>query len=162
MSVWWECSFCAIGPADEIERFRDSLPGLQQAPDDGWLWPFAKVKVRNAGFLCVEVSRNYGGMDHAEQMVGQFPHLTFVGSINADIDPWTWWTFDGRNGEATWHKFTAPVDETEPSDPIKEKALVERRISEIRERLADEQTQLAMMEEHLAIVELRIAGRRPS
>jgi hypothetical protein len=160
MSVWWECSFSVIGAADEIERFRDSLPGLQRAPDDSPLWPFAKVKVRNAGFLSVEVSRNYGGMDHAEEMVCQFPLLTFVGSISADIDPYTWWTFDGRKGETTWHKFKEPVnDEMERPDPIKEKAMVERRIAEIRERLADEQTQLAVMEEHLAIVELRIAGR---
>jgi hypothetical protein len=33
-----------IGPADEIKRFRDGLPGLEQAAEDGPLWHSAKVK----------------------------------------------------------------------------------------------------------------------
>jgi hypothetical protein len=41
MSMWWDCAFCVIGPADEIERFRIGLPGLEQALDDGPLWNHA-------------------------------------------------------------------------------------------------------------------------
>jgi hypothetical protein len=71
----------------EIECFRNGLPSLEQAPDDGPLWHYAKVKVRNAGFFCVAVSRNCSGTNHVEQMVYEFPALTFVGSVNADMDP---------------------------------------------------------------------------
>jgi hypothetical protein len=158
MSVWWECSFSVVGPADEVERFRNALPGLGQAPDDGQIWHDAKVKVSNAGFLCVEASRNYGGTSRAEQMVCEFPLLTFVGAISADMDPYRWWTFDGRGGETTWHEFTIEptADETSPPDPTEEKAMVERLIAESRERLADEQAELAELEAHLGIVERRL------
>lgn len=62
-----------VGPADQIRRFRDGLPGLEQAPDDGPIWHDAKVKVSNAGFVCVEASRNYGGTSRAEQMATSSP-----------------------------------------------------------------------------------------
>jgi hypothetical protein len=32
--MWWDCTFGVIGPAEEIERFHNFLPGLEQAPDD--------------------------------------------------------------------------------------------------------------------------------
>jgi hypothetical protein len=60
-------------PADEIERFRNWLPGLEQALDDGPLWRHAKIKVGNPGFLCVAASGNFRGANHAEQMVYEFP-----------------------------------------------------------------------------------------
>ena len=159
MSVWWECSFSVIGPADEIERFRQGLPGLEQTVDDGPLWHSAKVKLGNAGLLCVAASRNYGGTSHAEQMVYEFPALTFVGSVSADMAPDRWWAFEGRGGETTWHEFTVepPGDETGSPDMIKERATVERLIAGSRERLADEQMELGGLEAHLAIVERRIA-----
>jgi hypothetical protein len=81
---------------------RVKASGLEQAPDDGPLWHSgAKVKVSNAGFLCVDALRNYGGTSRAEQMVCEFPALTFLGSVNADMDPYRWWAFDGRGGETT-------------------------------------------------------------
>jgi hypothetical protein len=130
-----------IGPADEIERFRNGLPGLEQVQDDGPLWHHAKVKVGYAGFLCVAASRNYGGQTHAAQMVYEFPALTFLGELNIDMDPSRYWVFDGRGGRTTWHEFTIETtDEMRRPDPIKEKSLIARLIDEGRSRLLEEQT----------------------
>jgi hypothetical protein len=128
-----------IGPVNKIERFRIGLPGLEQAPDDGPLWHYARVKVRNPGFLCVAASRNYGGTSHAEQMVREFPLLSFVASVNADMDTDRLYSFEGRSGDTTWPEFMIEPTDDEIGRPgtIKEKVMVERQIAESHERLAD-------------------------
>jgi len=73
----------------------------------------------NAGFLCVAASWNCGGTSRAEQMVRAFPALTFVGTVNADMDPYRWWAFDGSGGRTTWHEFTIEPAAEETAPPIR-------------------------------------------
>jgi hypothetical protein len=116
MSLWWNCTFSMIGPEAEIKRFHDGLPGLEQAPEDDPLWHHATVTVRHIGFLCVKASRNHGGMT-PEQMVHEFPSLSFVGTMSTDNSD-RWWTFEGHGGETTWKEFTLEVPEYDPEcDP---------------------------------------------
>jgi hypothetical protein len=120
---------CAIGRADEIERFCIGLPGLEKALDEGPLWHQAKIKVRNPGFLCVAASRR-GEARRADGLRG--PGLTFVGTLNADTDPDRLYSFDGRCGETTWREMAIDPtgDQMVPADRIKEKTMVQRQIAE--------------------------------
>src|SRR5437764_697010 len=117
MSCWWDCTFSVIGPADQIERFRKGLPGLEQAPGDEPFWHYATVMLSDAGFLCVAAGRNYYAHHNIVQMVDEFSALTFVGSVRADMDPDTWSTFEGRSGETTWQEFTIEPSHDEMAPP---------------------------------------------
>ena len=75
MRLWCHCAFCVIGRPTRSSDFALGCQGLEQALDDGPLWHHAKITVRDPGFLCVAASRNYGGANHAEQMVYEFPFM---------------------------------------------------------------------------------------
>jgi hypothetical protein len=142
MSCWWSVTFSVVGPDDEIERFREGLPELRfkfrgnmpprvesSVPDDGWrhasnflpeagspIWHHAEVKVRTIGFLSIVAGRNYYAHAHIEQMVAEFPNLTFVGIIYTDSNEEMYWTFDGANGESAWQEH--PMNGGSPAEVV--------------------------------------------
>ena len=124
MSARWFCIFSVIGTPEEIARFCEGLPGPQQAPDDDPLWHEVSINAQAFGFLSVTAFRRYGGYSSTEQMVFEFPALSFVGSLSADADPFAASTFEGRAGRTTWREWRSDEDENgEPIGAPKEIAL---------------------------------------
>ena len=78
MSLWYSCTFAAIGTDAEIEKLNAGCDTY---------WHDARVEKRlSPGFVQVQASRNYGAHDAIEKMVTDFPDLTFVGSLYTDQD----------------------------------------------------------------------------
>jgi hypothetical protein len=68
MSLWYSCTFAAIGADAEIQKLN--------AECDTY-WHDARVEKRlSPGFVQVQASRNYGAHDAIEKMVTDFPGVT--------------------------------------------------------------------------------------
>jgi hypothetical protein len=121
MSLWYSCTFAAIGTDAEIEKL--------DADCDNY-WHDVRVEKRlSPGFVQVQVSRNYGAHDAIEKMVTDFPDIIFVGSLYTDQDfgndyienggdvdscQW-WWRFHCVKGLVGWHEVSgSPKSEVEP------------------------------------------------
>src|ERR1044071_7477012 len=119
MSLWYSCTFAAIGTDAEILK-------LKSAYDNYW----HQAKVENRlfpGFVQVQASRNYGAHDAIEKMVADFPGVVFIGSLyddqnfgndyianGGDVDSCLWWRFLGVKGLVEWHELPAlPKSEVE-------------------------------------------------
>ena len=76
MSLWYSCTFAAIGTDAEIEKLNAGCDTY---------WHDARVEKRlSPGFVQVQASRNYGAHDAIEKMVTDFPGVIFVGSLYDD------------------------------------------------------------------------------
>ena len=109
MSLWYSCTFAAIGTDAEIQKL--------DAVYDTY-WHHAKAAKRlSPGFLQVQASRNHGAHDAIEKMVADFRDIVFVGSLytdqqfgndyieqSGDVDSCEWWRFHGLNGLVGWHE----------------------------------------------------------
>lgn len=109
MSLWYSCTFAAIGTDAEIKKLN--------AECDTY-WHHARVEKRlSPGFVQVQASRNYGAHDAIEKMVADFPGVIFVGSLyddqnfgnecidkSGDVDSCQWWRFHGSKGLVEWHE----------------------------------------------------------
>jgi hypothetical protein len=73
MSLWYSCTFAAIGTDAEVEKLNAGC---------GSYWHHARVEKRlSPGFIQIQASRNFGAHDATEKMVADFPDLMFVGSL---------------------------------------------------------------------------------
>ena len=112
MSLWYSCTFAAIGTDAEIKKLN--------AECDTY-WHHARVEKRlSPGFVQVQASRNYGAHDAIEKMVADFPGVIFVGSLyddqnfgnecidkSGDVDSCQWWRFHGLMGLVGWQEMLA-------------------------------------------------------
>jgi hypothetical protein len=120
MSLWYSCTFAAIGADAEIQKLN--------AECDTY-WHDARVEKRlSPGFVQVQASRNYGAHDAIEKMVTDFPGVTFVGSLyddqnfgndyidsSGDVDSCQWSRFHGSKGLVEWHEMPdSSKSEVEP------------------------------------------------
>jgi hypothetical protein len=109
MSLWYSCTFAAIGTDAEIQK-------LNAACDTYWHRAQAS-KGLSPGFIQVQARRNHGADEAIEKMVADFPGLIFVGSLytdqnfgndyiekNRDADSCQWWRFHGLQGLVGWHE----------------------------------------------------------
>ena len=123
MSLWYSCTFSAIGTDAEIQKLNAAC---------GAYWHHAQaVKRLSPGFLQVQASRNHSAHDAIEKMVADFPGLIFVGSLytdqqfgnnyieqSGDVDSCEWWRFHGLNGLVGWHEMPdSPKSELLPHVP---------------------------------------------
>jgi hypothetical protein len=120
MSLWYSCTFAAIGT--DAENLK-----LKAACDN--YWHHAKIENRlSPGFIQVQASRNYGAHDAIERMVADFPGVVFIGSLhdeqnfgngyidnNGNVDSCQWCRFHGVKGLVEWHEMPdSPKSEVEP------------------------------------------------
>ena len=119
MSLWYSCTFAAIGTDAEVEKLNAGC---------GSYWHHARVEKRlSPGFIQIQASRNFGAHDATEKMVADFPDLMFVGSLyddqnfgndyidsSGDVDSCHWWRFHGVKGLVEWHEMPgSPKSELE-------------------------------------------------
>jgi hypothetical protein len=119
MSLWYSCTFAAIGTDAEIQKLNAALDTY---------WHHAKVENRlSPGFVQVQASRNYGAHDAIEKMIAGFPGVVFIGSLyddqnfgndcidnSGDVDSCQWWRFHGLVGLVEWHEMPdSPRSEVE-------------------------------------------------
>ena len=122
MSLWYSCTFAAIGTDAEIEKLNAGCDTY---------WHDARVEKRlSPGFVQVQASRNYGAHDAIEKMVTDFPDVIFVGSLyddqnfgndyidsSGDVDSCQWSRFHGLKGLVGWHEM--PDSSNPNSSPFK-------------------------------------------
>jgi hypothetical protein len=123
MSLWYSCTFAAIGTDAEVEKLNAGC---------GSYWHHARVEKRlSPGFIQIQASRNFGAHDATEKMVADFPDLMFVGSLytdqdlgndyidkDGDVDNCQWWRFHALKGFVGWHEMPdSPTSEVEDLTP---------------------------------------------
>ena len=114
MSLWYSCTFAAIGADAEIKKLNAGCDTY---------WHSARVEKRlSPGFVQIQASRNYGAHDAIEKMVTDFPDLIFVGSLyddqnfgndyidsSGDVDSCQWSRFHGSKGLVEWQEMPGEV-----------------------------------------------------